>query len=174
MGASRKHEQHRALRIRNDRAQPIRIVEQEGRPFVRGKAPAESDRQHVGRIGIAVAKQPIEMGLAAAIAEMLIADALPHRIQHPGLQILVHRPEHVLGDVVDVVERLVSMQTMTPIESKKTVEQIAPLERQKRRYVNAVRYVVDRIFFRWHFGPEALQHFGGQFPVDPGDAVVEP
>ena len=80
----------------------------------------------------------------------------------------------MLGDVVDVVERLVSMQTMTPIESKKTVEQIAPLERQKRRYVNAVRYVVDRIFFRWHFGPEALQHFGGQFPVDPGDAVVEP
>ena len=113
------------------------------------------------------------MRLAAAIAEMLIANALAYRVQHPILQILMDGPEHVLRDLIDVVECPVPVQSMAPVEPEKTVEQVAPFECDPRWNVNAVRHVVERILLCRHLRPEALQHLGAQLAVDPRHAVLK-
>ena len=122
MRSTGKDQQHRTLRIANDLAQPFEVVEDERRALVRGEPAPEADRQHVRRTRVAILQQAIEVRLAAAVAEMLIADALADRVEHPCLQVLMDRPEHVLWNVVDVVECMIAIQPMAPIRAEETIE----------------------------------------------------
>jgi hypothetical protein len=62
MGLAGKEEEHRAIGLADDSAQPFRILEEQGGALVGGEAAGETDGQDIRVIGIGEFEQAVEMG----------------------------------------------------------------------------------------------------------------
>ena len=69
--------------------------------LVGGEAAREADGEHVRVDRIGELQQAVEVRLAAVVAEVLLADAVAHQVQHLRLERLAHAPEHVVGNLVE-------------------------------------------------------------------------
>ena len=105
MRLAREDEQHRTLRVAHDPVQRVEIAEQQRRALVGREAPPEADREHVRIVGIGETQQPVEVRLAALVAEMLLPDPVPHHVQQLRLEVLAHAPEEVVGNVAGSAPR---------------------------------------------------------------------
>jgi len=169
-----ENEQDRVLFVAEDLAQPVEILEQQRRAFVRGKAAREADGEHVRIDRIGAVQQAVEVGLGTAVAEMLARYAVAHQVQHLRLQRLAYAPEQVVGHVVDALPERLIVGVVRPVEAKKLVELVRPFRRQKSGHVHAVGDVGKRIFLGLQLRPKPRADLCGHAAVNAADPVLEP
>src|SRR5690606_26613158 len=90
MGLAGEHELHRSLEVREDRAEAIRVAEDERRALVGGETPSEADRERVGveeRLGAR------ERARARLVAPELPREPTPQEAQALPLQGAPHLPQ---------------------------------------------------------------------------------
>jgi hypothetical protein len=166
-------EQHRALRVGNDLAQPVEVVEQQRGALVGGEAAGEADGQHrrIGRVG--AAQDAVEVGLRALVAQVLLAHPAVHQVQQLGFQRLADAPEDLVGNALHAVPAALVGEAVLPAEAEVAVEGFVPVGGEEGRHVHRVGDVVHRVFgggdLRPHVGADARGHVA----VDARDAVVE-
>ncbi len=161
------------LRIADDLAQPVEIVEQQRRALVLREAPPEADRQHVGVVGIGPLEQPVEVRFAAVVAEMLDPHAMADEMEQLRLQLLPHAPEQVVGDRIETLAQARAEVARRRGELHVAVEEQPHLRREERRRVHAVRDPRHRVLLARDLRPQVLQHPLGDLAMDAAHAVVE-
>ncbi len=172
MRLAREEEQHRAIGVVHEIAQPLELVEHQRRALVGGEAPREADGEHVrvGRVG--EAQQPVHVRLARLVAELLRAHPLLHQGQHARLQVLAHAPEDVVRELQDAVQARRIAQPARPAAAEEALEGIHPFRREEAWQVHPVGDVGDRVLALGHLGPEPREELGRDVAVDAAHAVL--
>ncbi len=166
VGLARHHQLHRALRVQQERLEPLGVAQHQRQPLVRRHPPREADRQHVG---VERVVDPAQLGRRRAALLPGPAQPAAGVVDEPRAQRALGVPHLAAGHLAErCPERLVVVAVGVRALRER---QGGDLRRHPRGRVHAVGDRGDRHLRLVEGRPQPVEHAAADVAVQLRDAV---